>query len=83
VELPLKTITRGYSYCVIPMKWYNRKAGVSKLKIKEMGSRYLFIVLYIWLEKYLSRGDYHRSRTLKSTSESASALYAGKSSNLR
>jgi dolichol-phosphate mannosyltransferase len=23
-----------------------------------MGSRYLFIVLYIWLEKYFSRGDY-------------------------
>jgi dolichol-phosphate mannosyltransferase len=35
---------------------------VSKLKIKEMGSRYLFIVLYLWLEKHLARGDYHRSR---------------------
>jgi dolichol-phosphate mannosyltransferase len=33
---------------------------VSKLKIKEMGSRYLFIVLYVWLEKALSRGDYHK-----------------------
>jgi dolichol-phosphate mannosyltransferase len=62
VELPLKTITRGFSYAVIPMRWYNRKSGVSKLRIKEMGSRYLFIVLYIWLEKQLSRGDYHRSR---------------------
>jgi hypothetical protein len=28
-----------------------------------MGSRYLFIVLYVWLEKYLSRGDYHRSKS--------------------
>jgi dolichol-phosphate mannosyltransferase len=26
--------------------------------MKEMGSRYLFIVLYVWLEKVLSRGDY-------------------------
>jgi dolichol-phosphate mannosyltransferase len=25
-----------------------------------MGSRYLFIVLYIWLEKYFSRGDYKK-----------------------
>lgn len=25
VELPLKAITRGYSYAVIPMRWYNRK----------------------------------------------------------
>ncbi|WP_088890489.1 glycosyltransferase family 2 protein [Leptolyngbya ohadii] len=62
VELPLKAIVRGYSYGVIPMRWYNRTTGISKLKIKEMGSRYLFIVLYIWLEKHLSRGDYHRSK---------------------
>ena len=32
--------------------------GESKLKIKEMGSRYFFIALYCWLEKYFSRGDY-------------------------
>jgi dolichol-phosphate mannosyltransferase len=60
VELPLKAVVRGFSYTVIPIRWYNRTTGVSKLKIKEMGSRYLFIVLYIWLEKNLSRGDYHR-----------------------
>ena len=51
---------RGYSYTVVPITWYNRTTGVSKLKIKEMGSRYLFIVLYVWLEKVLSRGDYRR-----------------------
>jgi hypothetical protein len=39
----------------------NRWAGEPKLKIKEMGSRYLFICLYVWLEKYFSRGDYKRS----------------------
>jgi dolichol-phosphate mannosyltransferase len=60
VELPLKAIARGYSYTVIPIRWYNRKAGISKLKINEMGSRYLFIVLYVWLEKHLSKGDYLR-----------------------
>lgn len=64
VELPLKAIVRGFSYKVIPMRWYNRKTGISKLKIKEMGSRYLFIVLYVWLEKHLSRGDYHRNQKL-------------------
>ena len=58
VEIPLKAIIRGYSYNIIPITWENRKAGVSKLKIKEMGSRYLFIVLSLWLEKHLSRGDY-------------------------
>ncbi|HEY6393580.1 MAG TPA: glycosyltransferase family 2 protein [Bryobacteraceae bacterium] len=60
VELPLKAIVRGYSFTSIPITWTNRAAGMSKLKLKEMGSRYLFIVLYLWLEKHLSRGDYHR-----------------------
>ncbi len=59
VEMPLKAIVRRFSFAVIPITWTNRKAGLSKLKIKEMGSRYLFIVLYLWLEKSLSRGDYH------------------------
>ena len=60
VELPLKAIVRGYSWTVIPTNWYNRKDGVSKFKVKEMGSRYLFIVLYALIEKWLSRGDYRR-----------------------
>jgi dolichol-phosphate mannosyltransferase len=58
VELPLKAIVRGYSWTVIPITWRNRRAGEAKLKIKEMGSRYFFICMYIWLEKYFSRGDY-------------------------
>jgi dolichol-phosphate mannosyltransferase len=60
VELPLKTMIRGYTWTVIPITWRNRRTGVAKLKIQEMGSRYLFICLYLWLEKYLSRGDYKR-----------------------
>lgn len=60
VELPLKAIVRGYSYAVVPNDWINRKTDESKLKIREMGSRYLFIVLYCLIEKWLSRGDYHR-----------------------
>ncbi len=60
VELPLKAITRGYSYTVLPNSWTNRKSGKSKLKIKEMGSRYLFIVLYCLIEKWLSLGDYKK-----------------------
>jgi len=60
VEMPLKAIIRGYSWTVIPITWRNRRTGVAKLKIQEMGSRYLFICLYLWLEKHLSRGDYKR-----------------------
>lgn len=58
VEMPLKAIVRGHSYAVIPTSWTNRTTGVAKLAMKEMGSRYLFIVLYVWLEHTLSRGDY-------------------------
>jgi dolichol-phosphate mannosyltransferase len=60
VELPLKTIVRGYSWTVIPITWRNRRSGEAKLKMKEMGSRYLFICLYVWLEKSFSRGDYRK-----------------------
>jgi len=61
VELPLKAIVRGYSWTTIPITWRNRRTGEAKLKLREMGSRYLFILLYVWLEKYFSRGDYRRS----------------------
>ena len=62
VELPLKTIVRGYSWTVMPITWRNRRSGISKLRIREMGSRYLFIALYCWLEKYFSGGDYKKGR---------------------
>jgi dolichol-phosphate mannosyltransferase len=62
VELPLKAIVRGYHFAVLPTSWFNRTEGISKFRIKEMGSRYLFIVFYCYLEKYLSREDY-RNRT--------------------
>lgn len=64
VELPLKTIVRGFKWTVIPITWRNRRSGVAKLKMKEMGSRYLFICLYVWLEKYFSRGDYRTAGSL-------------------
>jgi dolichol-phosphate mannosyltransferase len=60
VELPLKAIVRGYSYAVIPISWRQRKLGTSSLNLEEQGSRYLFIVLYIWLERLLTRRDYCR-----------------------
>ena len=64
IELPLKAIIRGYTYTVVPNSWTNRKYGVSKLKIKEMGSRYFFILVYCFVEKYFSRGDFHRNNNI-------------------
>lgn len=62
VEIPLKAIVRGYSYVVVPISWHNREKGVSSLRIQEMGSRYLFIILMVWLERLLTKGDYRRSK---------------------
>lgn len=60
LELPLKAIVRGYTYAVVPNSWTKRKYGESKLKIKEMGSRYFFILMYCWIEKQFSRGDFKK-----------------------
>ena len=62
VELPLKAIIRGYSFAVIPNSWRNRANGESNLKLKEMGSRYLFIILYCLIEKWLCAADYARKK---------------------
>jgi len=62
VELPLKAFVRGHTVKTMPISWRNRSAGKSKLAIEEMGGRYLFIVLYVFLEHHLSRGDYRRPK---------------------
>jgi dolichol-phosphate mannosyltransferase len=60
VEMPLKAVIRGHSYAIVPVAWTNRSWGESKLGLKEMGSRYLFSMLYAFLEDHLTRGDYRR-----------------------
>jgi dolichol-phosphate mannosyltransferase len=60
IEIPLKAIVRGYTWAVVPITWRNRRTGTAKLKLREMGSRYFFIMMYVWLEKYFSKGDYRR-----------------------
>jgi dolichol-phosphate mannosyltransferase len=79
LELPLKAIVRGYSYAVVPNSWTNRKTGVSKLKIREMGSRYFFILLYCLIEKFFSRGDYEKKPHVSPQAEGSTAQpFAGK-----
>jgi dolichol-phosphate mannosyltransferase len=60
LELPLKAIVRGFTYTVVPNSWTNRKTGASKLKIREMGSRYFFILLYCLIERFFSKGDFKK-----------------------
>lgn len=65
IELTLKSIVRGYSYKILANSWYNRKTGVSKFQIREMGSRYFFILLYCFIEKFFSKGDYMKKSAEK------------------
>ena len=60
VELPLKAIIRGYSYTVVPISWINQPNKTSNLRIKEMGSRYFFIIFYCFIEKWMTHKDYYK-----------------------
>jgi len=53
LEIPLKIISRKYKYKIIPINWMGRKKGKSKFKIKELGSKYLFTLIYCFIEKNL------------------------------
>ena len=53
LEMPLKIISRKYNYKVISINWVGRKKGYSKFKIKELGSKYLFTLIYCFIEKTL------------------------------
>ena len=53
LEIPLKIISRKYRYKIIPINWTGRTKGVSKFKIKELRSKYLFTLIYCFIEKNL------------------------------
>ena len=55
LELPLKTIARRKKIKIIPINWKNRKKGISKFKINELSSKYIFTLLYCFFEKILLR----------------------------
>ena len=57
VEIPLKALARGFSYVQIPINWYGRKSGVSKMHIRDLSRKYLFTVFYVWLEKILLKDE--------------------------
>tara|TARA_E500000178_G_C17031537_1_gene760876 strand:+ start:3230 stop:3943 length:714 start_codon:yes stop_codon:yes gene_type:complete len=53
LEIPLKIISRNYKYKIIPINWKGRIRGSSKFEIKELGSKYLFTLIYCFIEKNL------------------------------
>ena len=53
LEIPLKIISRKMNYKIIPIGWKNRKEGKAKFNMKELRSKYLFTLIYCFLEKIL------------------------------
>ena len=53
LELPLKMIVRKYNYIITSINWSKRTKGSSKFEIRELGSMYLFTLLYCLFEKIL------------------------------
>ena len=53
LELPLKIISRNFKFEVMPISWQGRKKGKAKFDIKELRSKYIFTLLYCFLEKIL------------------------------
>tara|TARA_B100001057_G_scaffold192385_1_gene193340 strand:- start:165 stop:878 length:714 start_codon:yes stop_codon:yes gene_type:complete len=53
LEIPLKIISRNYRYKVVSINWMGRKRGESKFRIKELRSKYLFTLIYCFIEKNL------------------------------
>ena len=53
LEIPLKIISRNYKYKIISINWFGRKKGASKFKIKELSAKYLFTLIYCFIEKNL------------------------------
>ena len=49
----LKNSISSNKFKIIPIKWTNRKKGYSKFKVNELGSMYMFTLLYCFLEQII------------------------------
>ncbi len=57
IELSLSALIRKYRIATVPISWSGRTWGVSNLKLRAMGRRYLATLLKIWFERLLVVDD--------------------------
>jgi len=62
IEMSLGALIRGYSIAQIPIRWSGRTWGSSSLKLREMGRRYLCVLLKTFFEKILVADDLRAER---------------------
>ena len=66
-SFPLKAIVRGYRYAVVPNELVQPDRRRLQVQDSEMGSRYLFVIFYCYLEKLLMRNEYRPRKDLQDT----------------
>lgn len=57
IEMSLSSLIRRYRVAAIPITWSGRTWGVSNLRLRKMGRRYLCTLLMIWCERVLILDD--------------------------
>ena len=57
LELSLSALIRKYDIAQIPITWEGRTWGCSKLKLREMGRKYLCTLLMLFFQKMLLQDD--------------------------
>ncbi len=57
LEMSLSALTRKYNIIQIPISWHGRSWGMSNLKIREMGRRYLSTLLMMFFQRILVADD--------------------------
>lgn len=57
LELSLSALIRKYNIAIIPIHWYGRKWGVSKLSLWKMGRKYLAVIVKAFCEQLLISDD--------------------------
>jgi dolichol-phosphate mannosyltransferase len=57
LEMSLSALIRRYEIAQVPIRWYGRTWGTSKLKLREMGRKYLCTVLMFYFQRQLIADD--------------------------
>jgi dolichol-phosphate mannosyltransferase len=57
IEMSLSSLIRRYRIAAVPITWSGRTWGVSNLRLRKMGRRYLCTLIMIWCERLLILDD--------------------------
>lgn len=63
LEMSLSALVSGYSISQVPIDWEGRTWGSTNLKLREMGRRYLAVLMMIFFQRVLMSDDVRSERT--------------------